>query len=176
MAQRNKKRQKIFRLKTHDKFIVDTRVNEKNPLRSIQPDIEWNSGIKKALQLIQLLEKHKQKHGIVTVGLSWNQYMDSQDDPGRVSIVRPSKTDEWIIMVNPYIVYLSDTTHWSQREGCLSAPGKWVNVRRSDKCLVQYIDNKGEEIEKSYDGFMGNVVQHEIDHLDAIFFTDKIRK
>jgi len=172
MSQR--KRKKEFRLKTNGQIIIDTRRHSTNPLRSIQPDISTESALHKAHTLITYLQTCSANS--IPLGLSWNQYNGSITVPGRVCIVRPSLRDQWIILINPYIVSHSKKDVWSRREGCLSSPGKYVNVRRYVWSEVKYLNERGKEVSKYYRSLLGYVIQHEIDHLDGIFFTDSIRK
>jgi peptide deformylase len=175
MVQKQKKARK-FHLKTNGQVIVDTRRNPANPLRSVQPDVKLQTGKKLIRLLTEFIEQKQTKEGIATLGLSWNQFDESQETPGRVCLVRPSKGDQWIPMINPTIIREAGIFHWSYREGCLSSPGKWVNCRRHIYVDVMFKTIDGEEKTKTYANLMGNIVQHEIDHLDGIFFTDRIRK
>lgn len=60
-------------------------------------------------------------------------------------------------------------------EGCLSMPGLYGPVPRWEWVQVEYQTlHNGQVAEKKerFDGFHARVVQHEIDHLDGILFTD----
>ena len=61
-------------------------------------------------------------------------------------------------------------------EACLSIPGEQGFVRRHKRVIVSYQDIKWREREQKYVGFNASVVQHEIDHLAWILFTDKLIK
>jgi len=76
-----------------------------------------------------------------------------------------------IPMINPEITSHSDKTEYGE-EGCLSLPGKWGQVERYREILVQFKDWKGEKRALKLEGFNARIVQHEIDHLDGILFTD----
>lgn len=60
-------------------------------------------------------------------------------------------------------------------EGCLSMPGLYGPVPRWEWVEVEYQalrDNTLIEKKGRFDGFHARVIQHEIDHLDGILFTD----
>jgi peptide deformylase len=77
-------------------------------------------------------------------------------------------------MVNPDIIDHSDETEFGE-EGCLSLPGKWGQVERYREIIVQFKDLKGEKRILKLEKFNARVVQHEIDHLDGILFTDYLK-
>ncbi len=77
-------------------------------------------------------------------------------------------------MINPVITSHGEKTV-SAEEGCLSLPGQWGQVRRYQEITVEYTDEKGDEIHTlDLKDFNARVVQHEIDHLDGVLFTDYI--
>ena len=78
-----------------------------------------------------------------------------------------------VIMVNPKIVWSSNDLY-RDTEGCLSYPGYYGLVNRHKRIEVQYQDQRGFIYEESYTGLMARCVQHEIDHLDGIVFTDHV--
>lgn len=62
-------------------------------------------------------------------------------------------------------------------EGCLSIPKIWGFVDRPYEITLQY--QEGERLNKVVETFtdvQAAYVQHEIDHLDGILFTDRIRQ
>jgi len=77
-------------------------------------------------------------------------------------------------MINPDIIDHSYETEYAE-EGCLSLPGKWGQVERFKQIVVQYIDSKGAKRVIKLEGFNARVVQHEVDHLDGILFTDYLK-
>lgn len=78
-----------------------------------------------------------------------------------------------LTLLNPEIVKASGT-QYDPPEGCLSLP-HWVgNVPRAHKVLVKARDLDFREIRVRALGFLARVLQHEIDHLDGILFTDRV--
>lgn len=60
-------------------------------------------------------------------------------------------------------------------EGCLSLPGVRGMVRRSAMVKVEGLLPNGNKIEFDAAHLMARVLQHEIDHLNGILFTDLLR-
>ena len=59
-------------------------------------------------------------------------------------------------------------------EGCLSMPG-WVgDVPRFESVTVKALDLDGRPIRIKAENHLATVLQHEIDHLDGIMYTDRI--
>ncbi len=76
-------------------------------------------------------------------------------------------------MVNPEVVWQSDELQ-TYNEGCLSLPEQFADVSRPAECRVRYMDEHNEAQEIHASGLLATVVQHEIDHLDGILFTDHL--
>lgn len=77
-----------------------------------------------------------------------------------------------VCMINPEIEKKSLQKEWGD-EGCLSVPNKFGSVKRHKKITCSYIDKDGSKQKVEARGLMARVIQHEIDHLDGILFTDK---
>ena len=78
-------------------------------------------------------------------------------------------------LINPEVLWKSEKTSVN-KEGCLSFPGAFVEVERSVKVTVRYLDVQGKRQEQSFDDFWAICVQHEIDHLNGITFIDHLAK
>jgi len=78
-----------------------------------------------------------------------------------------------IAMINPKIVWESDQRSVYE-EGCLSIPQQYADVIRPASVRVEYLDREGNQQEGLFEGLDGHCVQHEIDHLDGLLFTDHI--
>jgi peptide deformylase len=59
-------------------------------------------------------------------------------------------------------------------EGCLSIPGIFADVERSEWIHVKAADEEGKPLSVELRGFLARVVQHEMDHLDGILFVDRL--
>ena len=58
-------------------------------------------------------------------------------------------------------------------EGCLSIPRIWGPVKRSDRIFLHYQDLASKKHLKWFTGFEAIIIQHEIDHLNGIVFTQR---
>jgi peptide deformylase len=82
--------------------------------------------------------------------------------------------DESVALVNPEIIKRSDETLLGT-EGCLSIPGiVGEDVPRAAAVTVKARNPHGKEVRISAEGWFARILQHEIDHLDGILFTDRI--
>jgi peptide deformylase len=72
--------------------------------------------------------------------------------------------------INPEIIEREGEV--SSEEGCLSVPGFYVSVSRSEKVKVKALDENGNPFELALDNLLSICVQHEIDHLDGKLFVD----
>jgi len=74
--------------------------------------------------------------------------------------------------VNPEIIKISKKKKVGD-EGCLSVPGKYgTKVERYDKVTISYYDENGQRQERGASSFLARVLQHEVDHLNGILYTD----
>src|SRR5438105_1542235 len=78
-----------------------------------------------------------------------------------------------ISLINPEILGFSDAVA-TREEGCLSIPGQYADVTRPARVKVRYLDAEGARREIEADGLLAACLQHEIDHLDGILFTDHL--
>lgn len=74
-------------------------------------------------------------------------------------------------LINPEIIWESEDTSVYQ-EGCLSIPEQYADVERPAEVGLRYLDENGKEHEIEADGLLATCIQHELDHLDGILFTD----
>lgn len=96
----------------------------------------------------------------------------------RIIIVRSDLEDksvrDFTALINPEIIkYEGEIT--KDFEGCLSVPGVYGKVPRYSKIRVKALDIDGHEVRFKVDGFLGRVIQHEIDHINGIVFIDHIK-
>jgi len=79
-----------------------------------------------------------------------------------------------VILINPEI-FKSEGEQIGE-EGCLSIPGYVGVVRRAMKISVKGLNRKGKEVRVTGEGLLARALQHEIDHLDGILFTERLEK
>lgn len=78
-----------------------------------------------------------------------------------------------LTLINPKILYYSDE-ETDYEEGCLSLPNLRDTVIRPDAIQVRYMDENMKEHTIEADGLLARVLQHEIDHLNGIYFSDRL--
>ncbi|MFP5527782.1 peptide deformylase [Peptococcus simiae] len=74
-------------------------------------------------------------------------------------------------LINPEIVKKEGLQEGP--EGCLSVPGFNGIVIRANQVQVKALNEEGQEVTIDAEGFKARALQHEIDHLDGILYTDK---
>lgn len=108
------------------------------------------------------------------VGISGNQVGELK----RIFIIKPDKELPEEYFINPEILESRMTAKSDEEkrtlEGCLSIPGIWGYVERPNEVKVAYMDLDSKKHEKWFKGFEAVVVQHEIDHLNGILFTQRV--
>lgn len=77
-----------------------------------------------------------------------------------------------LVMINPAIESYAGETE--TEEGCISVPDIYAKVTRPSEVRVSYTDLDGETQMVQYAGFPAVVVQHELDHLNGVLFTDHL--
>jgi peptide deformylase len=88
--------------------------------------------------------------------------------PLRVAVV---EVDEKLtVLVNPEVIKRSGEEELD--EGCLSVPGYWGRIKRSESVVVKARDKLGKEIRVKGDGLFGQALQHETDHLNGVLYID----
>lgn len=116
----------------------------------------------------------------IGVGLAANQV----NQPLSIFIIRTSKKAKTKVFINPSIISRSDPASRVRPykrtkkkpvklEGCLSIPRIWGPVKRASKILLEYQNTTGAVIRGWFQGFEATVIQHEMDHLKGIVFTQR---
>jgi peptide deformylase len=59
-------------------------------------------------------------------------------------------------------------------EGCLSVPGEAFPTGRAQWARVTGVDAHGQPVTVEGNGFLARCLQHEVDHLDGIIYTDRL--
>lgn len=91
----------------------------------------------------------------------------------RVIVVDVSEDqDDPHMLFNPEYDIIGEPMEY--QEGCLSVPGFYEKVSRSEKINVRALNEKGEKIEFEATDLFAICIQHEIDHLDGKLFVDYI--
>lgn len=77
------------------------------------------------------------------------------------------------VLVNPVLTPTTAET-FSNFEGCLSVPNLRGRVDRSLSVRVQAWDRHGDELDFVARGISAGTFQHEVDHLNATLFVDRV--
>lgn len=75
-----------------------------------------------------------------------------------------------LVLINPIII--KKTGKINIIEGCLSIPGIRESIVRSEKILVQFLDQYGNQNKIEATGLLSVCIQHETDHLLGKLFID----
>lgn len=81
-----------------------------------------------------------------------------------------AKIKQPLILFNPEII--KKTGQVLFKEGCLSFPSYYAEIKRAEVVEVKALNENGEEISFKTDGLLSICIQHEIDHLDGKLFID----
>lgn len=77
--------------------------------------------------------------------------------------------------INPVITTLSKEKILFE-EGCLSLPGQYFPIIRSEAVTLKYQNEKGLPKKLRATGLLAVVIQHEVDHLDGILICNRHKK
>lgn len=130
-------------------------------LRERMPEFDFSreDPIRIANVLIEAATKHK------GLGLSANQI------GLRSRVFVAGIQDNFVAYFNPRI-YDTSMEDSLQEEGCLSVPGIYLQIRRPISCTCEYFDYQGQRHVSQFTGLTARIIQHEMDHLNGIMFTD----
>lgn len=87
-------------------------------------------------------------------------------EPLRICVIH---YDKEIVMINPVITWKRSGINGMKKfkEGCLSAPGVYIEVERPQKVTCEYTDENGTLQTISEGGWMSAIIQHELDHFEG---------
>ena len=90
-----------------------------------------------------------------------------------VDLTVGKEPEELRVLVNPEV--LEPEGKEVEEEGCLSIPGLLDKVERPARVRVRAQDVDGTPFELVAEGWLARAVCHEVDHLDGVLFTDRLR-
>ena len=70
-----------------------------------------------------------------------------------------------VVMINP--VLLKKDTPYETEEGCLSLEGTRKTIRYQN-IEIEYLDESWKKHRQTYSGWVAQIIQHEMDHLEGI--------
>ena len=104
--------------------------------------------------------------------------------PGRVGLAAPQvgislrviviglPEEEAIVLVNPEIVRKRGERLID--EGCLSVPGYIGQIKRAETVTAKGRDRNGIAVRIKAEGLLAQALEHEIDHLNGLFYLDHL--
>ena len=105
------------------------------------------------------------------LGLAANQV----GSPHRLFVANPAEDRDpakLLVMLNPELVETEGEILFE--EGCLSIPDFREDVRRARRVLLRGIDRNGRPLEVEGERLLARIFQHEMDHLNGLFFVDRL--
>ncbi|MCR4308020.1 MAG: peptide deformylase, partial [Candidatus Berkelbacteria bacterium] len=138
--------------------------------KEVKPVTVFNEDLKKLSEEMLLV-----MHENIGMGLAANQL--GEDKNLLVVEYRPAKDDKESKLIPPMALCNARVVKSSQEtntrvEGCLSLPGLELLVTRPSGVTVEAQDLTGRPVTIKAKGLLARILQHEVDHLDGILFTD----
>ena len=133
--------------------------------KKAKPISDFNATLKQLAE-----DMSKAMHNDNGIGLAGPQVSLSQ----RIIVIGQGNS-KYKAYINPEVTFFSKDKKTTE-EGCLSLPQIFGLVRRSKKIHLKYKDLDGQVHKEKIKGFDAIVIQHEVDHLDGILFTDRAEK
>ena len=154
------------------KLIPPTDPRVQTAIAPFQEDMLKEEGFKDRKELSDKMFDAMKKYGGIglsanQVGLPFNMFVMG----GHLQIENGLK----MTCFNPMIVSASEETIM-MKEGCLTYPFVFLNIKRPRKVVVKYEDENGELKEGHLDGHMSRIFQHEYDHTQGRVFTERVSK
>ena len=91
----------------------------------------------------------------------------------RIFVVQIEGENEGRVFINPSILETSVSVN-KYEEGCLSIPGIYANVIRSEIIKIQAWNEKGRPFTIEASVLLARVILHEYDHLEGVLFLDHL--
>jgi len=149
--------------------------HEEKFLRTPVPEFDMTQATRKELEELVVYMRRMMTHGH-GVGLSANQI----GLPVRMFVAQLPSQDgreyvgKFYALFNPRIVRISDKKNIDQ-EGCLSVPGLFGDMERNNSLTLTATNKQNKKVSVSVRGYLARIMQHEIDHLNGILFTDSAK-
>jgi peptide deformylase len=106
------------------------------------------------------------------IGLSANQC----GLPIRAFVMYTDFTNKDVaLFMNPKIIWESEDTEIF-KEGCLTFPGLFLNVKRPKTIEYEYMDKDGNIQKSKFTGLTCRIFQHEYDHMEGRNFTQLVSR
>ena len=144
-------------------------LHESDPILHTEP-LSWNFDEmpNPSRMYLVMLENMVAHYGL---GLSANQI----GMPVKVFAMRVDDSDNAIVCFNPKIIKESDETVM-MKEGCLSYPQLYLNVKRPQAIEGTYQNADGDEINVHFEGLAARIFHHEMDHMEGNTFLNRVSR
>lgn len=141
-----------------------------------KPVTDFNDSLKKLIYEMEktlLVQKDPQGVGLAAPQVGKNLAL---------FIMKPTAKSPISVFINPKILKFEIKSNYKPQkkskqkqplEGCLSIPKIWSPIKRADKVLLRYQTLNTAVVEKWFSGFEAVIIQHEVDHLNGILFTQR---
>jgi peptide deformylase len=127
-----------------------------------KPVTQFDDELKKLVD--QMFDAAKEHEGI---GLAAHQLGKAL----RVAVICVPEHD-FFAMINPELTFCGPDE--VNEEGCLSIPGIRGPVSRASTVVLNAFDVKGVPFTMTVGGLLARAIQHEVDHLNGLLFTDRV--
>jgi peptide deformylase len=102
--------------------------------------------------------------------------------PLRICIIEVNKNPRYsykpdiplTVLINPKVTFLTEE-RINVYEGCLSVPNMRGKVDRCPEILIEGFNREGQSVSFISKGISAGTFQHELDHLDGLVFTDRMK-
>ena len=102
--------------------------------------------------------------------------------PYRICVIEVNKNPRYpykpdiplTVLINPKVTFLTEE-RINVYEGCLSVPNLRGKVDRCPEILIEGLDRDGQILSFVAKGISAGTFQHELDHLDGLVFTDRMK-
>ena len=142
-----------------------------HPMLKVPPN-EFDFEKEDAKEFAKLLWNRQKELG--GVGLSANQ-VGRNSKVFTMGVDRGEDYNYQRVLFNPELMSYSEETI-SLVEGCLSAPGITLMVRRPITCTMSYKNEDNEVVMEEFEGLWARVALHEYDHMLGQNFTMRVSK
>ncbi|MEM6997694.1 MAG: peptide deformylase [Patescibacteria group bacterium] len=123
---------------------------------------------------------------MITQTLAWEQAREHEvavalaavqiDKPWKIVVIREDFDDksnqEFVVLINPEITKYGGKVN-EVYQGCLSVKDYYVKVPRHSMVKIKALNIHGQEIRFKAEGFLAEVLQHEVDHIKGITIVDR---
>lgn len=141
-------------------------------LRTVSKPIEVEDIGSESIQT--LLNKMKEiLNGIKSISDENGNAISAPQAGQAVRMILLRINNQFVPMINPQITQHSEQTFEFEEE-CFSFYNLRAKVTRFVTVTVSYFDENGHAKSLEMQGEFAGLVQHEIDHLDGIFFLDRV--